>query len=101
MTPDFRTRLVKEGGYLAEVEVELLYDVDPWSPHLSLEDQLKIDRVRAALKQGDLDLAAQDARLRRDSQVRASRPAVRTSPMRPSQSRLLHDVRLPTLPAPG
>lgn len=60
---EIRTRLIREGGYLAEVDVELLDDIDSWAPHLSLEDSLKLDRVRRALKAGDIKAAAKDARI--------------------------------------
>ncbi len=63
MKREVRTRLIREGDYLAEVDVELLYDVDAWSPHLSLDDALKIDRVRSALRNGEIEVAANDARL--------------------------------------
>lgn len=58
MTKKTRTRLIKEGNYLAEVEVQLLYDIDAWSPHLSLEDVEKLDRVRLALREGNIEEAA-------------------------------------------
>jgi hypothetical protein len=58
MTKKVRTRLIKEGNYLAEVEVELLYDIDAWSPHISLEDVEKLDRVRLALRERNLEEAA-------------------------------------------
>ena len=56
--------LVHAGGYLAEVEVEWIFDADPtkgWGPYLSLQDTLKLDRVRQALKEGDVKAAAREA----------------------------------------
>ncbi|MEP6888433.1 MAG: hypothetical protein ABI945_08940 [Nitrospirales bacterium] len=47
-----RTKLVHEGRYLAEVDVELLVIDDEWSPYLSVEDAYKLDDVREALKKG-------------------------------------------------
>ena len=52
-----RTKLVHEGSYVAEVEVELLDDCGDWSPCLSLEDALKLDDVKAALRAGDIAAA--------------------------------------------
>jgi len=55
-----RTKLkyVHEGQYVAEVEVTLLEDDTGWSPYLSLEDVYKLDDVREALRQEDLEAAA-------------------------------------------
>jgi len=36
-----RTKLVHEGQYIAEVDVDLLETEDEWSPYLSLEDAYK------------------------------------------------------------
>ena len=52
------TKLVHEGQYVAEVEVELIETDEGWSPYLSLEDAYKLDDVRAALRRGDLKNAA-------------------------------------------
>jgi hypothetical protein len=57
------TRLVHEGKYVAEVDVELLESKEGWSPYLSLEDALKLDDVRSALRRGDLDNAARLGRV--------------------------------------
>lgn len=54
-----RTKLVREGQYVAEVDVELLETDDEWSPYLSLEDAYKLDDVREALLRGDIKAAAQ------------------------------------------
>jgi hypothetical protein len=48
------TKLVHEGQYVAEVEVELIETNEGWSPYLSLEDAYKLDDVRSALRRGDL-----------------------------------------------
>lgn len=58
-----RTRLVHEGQYVAEVDVELLETDDDWSPCLSLEDACKLDDVREALRRGDLKAAAQHGKV--------------------------------------
>ena len=59
------TKLVREGNYLVEVEVEveLIDTEDGWSPYLSLEDAYKLDDVRAALRRGDLKTAAQQGHI--------------------------------------
>lgn len=61
MKPKQRTKLIHEGGYVAEVEVELLETDEGWSPYLSLEDTYKLDDVREALRRGDLQGAARMA----------------------------------------
>ncbi len=57
------TKLVHEGQYVAEVDVELLDTDEGWSPYLSLEDAYKLDDVRDALRRGDIKRAAQIARV--------------------------------------
>jgi hypothetical protein len=57
------TKLVHEGQYVAEVEVELIETDEGWSPYLSLEDANKLDDVRAALRRGDLKSAARLSRV--------------------------------------
>lgn len=56
-------KLIHEGEYVAEVEVELLYADNGWSPYLSLEDANRLDDVRQALRQGDLATASRLARV--------------------------------------
>ena len=54
-------RLVREGEWVAEVRVRLIEDVDNqegWSPYVSLEDACKLDDVREALREGDMELAS-------------------------------------------
>ncbi|MBS0153011.1 MAG: hypothetical protein JSS38_00305 [Nitrospira sp.] len=58
-----RKKLIHEGRYLAEVEVELLVTDDEWSPYLSVEDAYKLDDVREALKNGDTAAAARFGRV--------------------------------------
>jgi hypothetical protein len=57
------TKLVHEGEYIAEVDVQLIYTDDGWSPYLSVEDASKLDNVREALKHGDLKAAVSMARV--------------------------------------
>ena len=58
-----RTKLVHEGQYVAEVDVELIDMNTGWSPYLSLDDAYKLDDIRNALRQGDVKSAAQLARI--------------------------------------
>jgi hypothetical protein len=58
-----RTKLVHEGTYVAEVDVELLETGDEWSPYLSLDDAYKLDDIRDALRRGDVKSAAQHGRV--------------------------------------
>jgi hypothetical protein len=52
------TKLVREGQYAAEVDVELIETGDGWSPYLSLDDVHKLDDIREALRSGDIQLAS-------------------------------------------
>ncbi len=58
-----KTKYVHEKQYVAEVEVALIEDETGWSPYLSIEDACKLDDVRSALRQGDLDSAARYGRI--------------------------------------
>lgn len=58
-----KSKYVHEGQYVAEVDVKLLEDDTGWSPYLSVEDAYKLDDVRDALRQGDLELAARYGRI--------------------------------------
>jgi hypothetical protein len=58
-----RTKLVHEGKYAAEVQVELIEDDTAWSPYLSPEDVQRLDAVRLALRRGDLAEAAKHGRV--------------------------------------
>ena len=55
--------LVHEGEYVAEVDVELIYTDEGWSPYLSLDDAYKLDDVREALRRGDVKSASQLAKV--------------------------------------
>ena len=63
MTHKPMTKLVHEGNYVAEVDVELIINDDEWSPYLSLADAYKLDDVRRALRHGRLDIATKLARV--------------------------------------
>ena len=57
------TKLIREGKYAAEVSVELIDEDGGWSPYLSVEDALKLDEVRLALRAGDIAQAAKLGRV--------------------------------------
>ncbi len=57
------TKLVREGRYLAEVDVTLIESDSVWSPYLSADDAEKLDAVRLALRNGDLKAASRLARV--------------------------------------
>jgi hypothetical protein len=57
------TKLIHEGQYVAEVEVELIEADEGWSPYLSLDDAYRLDDVRAALRRGDLKSAMRLSRV--------------------------------------
>ena len=44
-------KLVHEGKYVAEVEVEIIDSENAWSPYISLEDALKLDTIRELLRE--------------------------------------------------
>ena len=63
MSTSRTTKLIHEGQYAAEVEVELIQDDGAWGPYLSVEATRKLDDVRQALKRGDLKTATHLARV--------------------------------------
>ena len=63
MTTRCHTKLVHEGDYVAEVDVELIDSDTGWSPYLALDDAYRIDDVREALRRGDLKAASGLARV--------------------------------------
>ena len=64
-------KLVHEGDFAAEVEVELIETEEGWSPYLSLEDAEKLDTVREALRRRDIGAASRLARVYRLTPVSA------------------------------
>ncbi len=63
MTRHPLTKLIHEGQYAAEVDVQLIEEEDAWSPYLSLDDAKKLDEVRQALRREDLRRASELARV--------------------------------------
>lgn len=45
MTKKHHIKLVHEGNYAAEVDVEILDTGNGWSPYLSLEDTQKLEEI--------------------------------------------------------
>jgi len=58
MKKTFVKKMIYSGRYVAQVEVEMLYTDEGWSPYISLEDAQKMEAIRAALQRGDLKAAA-------------------------------------------
>lgn len=54
-------KIVREGQYVAEVDIELIDTEEGWSPYLSLEDACKLDDIRGALRRGDIRAVARVA----------------------------------------
>ncbi len=63
MTKKQISKLVHVDEYVAEVDVELIYTDDDWSPYLSVNDAMKLDDVREALRQKDFTTATKLARV--------------------------------------
>ena len=105
MTTKLTKRLIREGDFVAEVDVHLVEEEGGWSPCLSLEDTGKLDAVRDALRAGDITCGAQLAtRLYRLTPVEArARP---TSPRRlirltSARHRIRHGIRHTRRPSDG
>jgi hypothetical protein len=56
-------KLVREGAYAAEVEVELIDTEGGWAPYLSSADASRLDQVREALRRGDVAEASRLGRV--------------------------------------
>jgi hypothetical protein len=54
---------IVEGRYMAEVEIRCEDDGTQWSPVVVRDDEFKTDRVRAALKRGNIAAAKRKARV--------------------------------------
>ena len=63
MTSKRKTKYIHEGRYVAEVDVNVIEDETSWSPYLTVEDATRLDQVRAALRVGDLKIAATMSRV--------------------------------------
>lgn len=54
-------KYIHEGGYVAEVEIELQDSNTGWTPTMSLDDAYKLDDVRESLHQGDVVTASKNS----------------------------------------
>ena len=57
------TKIVHEGAYVAEVEIELIEIGSGWEPYLTLGDAYKLDEVREALRSEDIARASKLSRV--------------------------------------
>ncbi len=57
------SKLIHEGEYVADVDVELIYTDEGWSPYLTLDDAEKLDEIRDSIRKGELRQAAHYARV--------------------------------------
>lgn len=55
--------LIHEGRFAAEVEIELEYSDESWSPTMSADDARKLETVMLALRRGDVAEAAKYGRV--------------------------------------
>jgi hypothetical protein len=63
MSERLTQKLVREGHYVAEVDVTLIETEHEWSPYVSAQDVRKLDEVRLALRRGDLAAASRLGRV--------------------------------------
>jgi hypothetical protein len=54
MNKRHHTKLVREGAYAAEVDVELIDAEGGWAPYISPADAGRLDQMREALRRGDV-----------------------------------------------
>jgi hypothetical protein len=57
------TKLIHEGKYAAEVDIELEYTDESWSPTMSGDDARKLETVMLALRRGDIAEASKHGRV--------------------------------------
>jgi hypothetical protein len=63
MSSRHHTKYIHEGNYVAEIDIELIDATEGWSPYLSLEDALKLDDIRSALRKGNVKAASKHAKI--------------------------------------
>ena len=56
-------KFIVEGKYVAEVEIEIIDTDEGWSPYITLDDALKLDKIKEALKHQDIDTAKKLAKV--------------------------------------
>ena len=59
---DIRPARVRLISFLNQVEIEIIDSENGWSPYISVETALKLDRVRVSLQSGDVIAAKKYAR---------------------------------------
>jgi hypothetical protein len=57
------TELIREGNYVAEIAIELMYSDESWSPTMSLDDAKKLEAAHLALRRGDITEASKYGRV--------------------------------------
>ena len=57
------TRHIQEGRYAANVEITYHYAGTDWDPTITLPDVQKLERVRRALRGGDIATAAKESKV--------------------------------------
>ena len=55
--------IIHEGHFAAEVDIELEYSDESWSPTMSIDDAQKLEAARLALRRGDIVEAARYGRV--------------------------------------
>lgn len=66
MTAELHEKSIKhvhEGKYVADVQIDLHYNDTAWSPTLTPADVQKLERVRLALRRGDIKAASKEAKV--------------------------------------
>jgi len=56
-------KFIIEGKYVAEVEINIIDSDEGWSPYISLDDALKLDKIRESLKKNDIEAAKKSAKV--------------------------------------
>ncbi|NEO87923.1 MAG: hypothetical protein F6J87_27245 [Spirulina sp. SIO3F2] len=59
MNTKTQTKVIRQGDYVAEIQITLTYADHDWAPYLDLAEAQKLDRLRQALQNQDLQTAAQ------------------------------------------
>ncbi|AFZ48306.1 hypothetical protein Cyast_2359 [Cyanobacterium stanieri PCC 7202] len=59
------TKLIRQGEYIAEIDVTPIYSEKHCSSYISLEEAEKLDKLRLALQNNDLKTASQLAHIYR------------------------------------
>ena len=58
-----QVKIVREGRFVAEVDIEVIDSQEGWSPYISLEDAYRLDDVRKALQREDVKSASKLSRV--------------------------------------